>query len=253
MPLPFPFCECVTCRAARADPAQRRTRASLAVLGRQVTIIDPGPEFEAQLERESLRRVDNILVTHWHYDHIAGLASLGEMPALAGWPPVHVYLPASVAYHFDQELAYTRRSVVLHPVTPGSRFSVDGLHVEVVKTSHNRESQGYIFNSDTRWAYLGDGVMPPDDSLARLAGLDLLFLEATVDELDVEHFSNQTPDQAVAVWQRTGARRCVLTHLSCHSFLGGRLTAGWDAAARAAWAAQHPGLTVAHDGMRLAL
>ncbi|MCE5257781.1 MAG: MBL fold metallo-hydrolase, partial [Chloroflexi bacterium] len=207
-PLPFPFCECTVCRAARADPALRRMRSSLAVLGQQTTLIDAGPDFEAQLERESIRRVDNILITHWHYDHIAGLGALGDMPMRAGWPPIHIYLPASVAYHYDQELAYTRHNVVLHPVAPGDTFILPDAHVEVVKTAHTSDSQGFIFNSGARWAYLGDGTLPPEASMARLRGLDLLFLEATVDDLDVPHFSNQSLAQAVALWQRIGAPRC---------------------------------------------
>jgi len=253
MPLPLPFCECSTCQAARADPTLRRSRSSLAIHGRQTTLIDTGPDFELQLERESLRRVDNILITHWHYDHIAGLAALGEMPRLAGWPPVHIYLPALAASHFEQELAYTRRNVVLHPLDPGDTFTLADAQVEVVKTNHTRDSQGYILDTGTRWAYLGDGTVPPEASMARLNRLELLFLEATVDDLDLPSWSNQSLAQAVALWQRSGARRCLLTHLTCHRFLEGRLKAGLSAAERAAWAACYPGLGVARDGMRLAL
>ena len=143
-------------------------------------------------------------------------------------------LPAGLGgYHFDQELAYPPLGGAA-PVTraAGLAWTACGLKWSRPATTARA---GYIFNSDTRWAYLGDGVIPPDESLARLAGLDLLFLEATVDEL---MGTFQQPD-ARQLWPSGSAqeRRCVLTHL-VPQLLGGRLTAD-GTPQRAAWAAQH--------------
>ncbi|MHB9034307.1 MAG: MBL fold metallo-hydrolase [Anaerolineae bacterium] len=248
--VPLPFCTCAVCENARANPRLRRTRSSLAILGQQTTLIDAGPDFEEQIEREKIRRLDNILVTHWHYDHIAGLAALGELAMFAGWAPVHIYLPASAAHHFDEELAYTRRSVAIHPVSPGDTFVLPDARVEVFKTTHNAESQGYLLDRGTRWAYLGDGVVPPPESLERLRSLELVFLEATVDDLDVAHWGNQSLSQAVALWRQLGARRCILTHLSDHKYLQHRLSQGLLSDERAAWAARYPGLEIGNDGLR---
>jgi hypothetical protein len=57
--------------------------------------------------------------------------------------------------------------------------------------------------------------------------------------------------QAADLWQRSGIPECVLTHLSCHRYLGRRLLAGFTPAERCALEAAHPGLRFAYDGMRL--
>ncbi len=115
--VPAFFCSCDTCGAARRDPAQRRTRASVALVGNETTLIDAGPDLEFQLVREGLRQIDRVFITHWHYDHVWGLGALGEPSSIARWPRIDVYLPHQVAYHFDHELAYTRHRVDLHPIS----------------------------------------------------------------------------------------------------------------------------------------
>ena len=81
--IPAFFCSCEVCEAARRDPSQRRTRASLALIGREITLIDATPDLEFQLEREGIRQVHRIFITHWHYDHVWGLGCLGESSSCA--------------------------------------------------------------------------------------------------------------------------------------------------------------------------
>ena len=95
--VPAFFCSCDICEAARADPGRRRTRASVALLGQEITLIDASPDIEFQLEREALRQVNRIFITHWHYDHVWGLGMLAEPSSCAKWPRIDVYLPKQVA------------------------------------------------------------------------------------------------------------------------------------------------------------
>ena len=95
--VPTFFCSCDICEAARADPGRRRTRASVALLGQEITLIDASPDIEFQLEREALRQVNRIFITHWHYDHVWGLGTLAEPSSCAKWPRIDVYLPKQVA------------------------------------------------------------------------------------------------------------------------------------------------------------
>ncbi len=137
-------CTCAVCEAARANPLERRTRASVAPFGQETVLIDAGPDLEFQLEREGIRRVERIFVTHWHFDHIAGLAALHGPSSHAPWPPLEVYLPRQDVHHFEQELAYMRRRVSLHGVGPGDRVELLDVAWEVVKTAHSEDSVGYI-------------------------------------------------------------------------------------------------------------
>jgi hypothetical protein len=83
--------------------------------------------------------------------------------------------------------------------------------------------------------------------------LDLLVVEATVDELDEGGWMNFSFRGAVDFWQHTGIEKCILTHLACHRYLGKLLLAGFSAEERRALEARHPGLQFAYDGMRVRL
>ncbi|MBM3235304.1 MBL fold metallo-hydrolase [Candidatus Poribacteria bacterium] len=254
--IPVFFCLCKVCEAARRNLKHRRTRASIALLGEEIVIVDAGPDLEFQLEREAIRHVDRIFITHWHYDHVWGLGSLGEPASCAKWPQIEVYLPEQVAYHFDQELAYMKKEVNLHPIHPGDKFELPDATWEVVKTTHTEHSVGFIVEGKKRFAYLVDSVMPPPETLERLKELDFLILEATVDELSLrkgEKWFNFSLQQAVDCWKHIGAERCILTHLSCHSWKDGRLVAGLEYSKRLEYEAKIPNLKFAYEGMRLAL
>lgn len=254
--VPSFHCACEVCQAARENPQQRRTRASIALIGEEVTLIDASPDLELQLERESIRQIDRIFITHWHFDHVWGLAALGEPSSLANWPRIDVFLPHRVAYHFDQELAYMKGRVNVQPIKPGDKIELSDATWEVVKTTHTPDSVGFIVESSQRFAYLVDGVMPPSETLERLRHLDFVILEATVDELlpkEGEKWVNFSLQQAIDCWKRIGTEKCILTHLSCHSWKKGRLVAGLSESERLEVEARNPGLKFAHDGMRIKL
>lgn len=243
--------ECETCEAARRDPRLCRTRASIALLGEEIVIVDTSPDLETQLEREAIRQINRIFITHWHWDHIAGLGALGEPASILKWPPIDIYLPSEVAFHFDQELAYMKKSFNVHPVKVGDRIELPDARWEVVKTTHTDNSIGYIITSSKRFAYLVDSVVPPADTVKRLENMDFLILEATVDRLDEKGWGNFSLQEAISFWQTTGIERCILTHLSCHSWKSKKLLPGISEQERRDYESRYPGLTFAYDGLRV--
>jgi phosphoribosyl 1,2-cyclic phosphate phosphodiesterase len=249
-------CTCQVCEAARHNPAHHRTRASIALIGQETVLVDASPDIEFQLERETIRKVNRIFITHWHFDHVGGLPALMVPSSIAKWLPIEVYLPHQVAYRFDQELAYMKNRVNLHPVKPGDRFELPDASWEVVKTTHTDHSVGFIIESSQRLAYLVDGVMPPPQTMQRLKDLDFVILEATVDELvsrEGEKWLNSSLGQAVDCWKQIGAEKCILTHISCHSWEKGKLVAGLSHQERLEYEARIPNLKFAYDGMRMTL
>ena len=250
--VPSFHCSCEVCEAARGNSNHRRTRASIALVGQEIVLIDASPDLEFQLEREAIRQVNRIFITHWHFDHIGGLAALGEPSSLAKWPRIKVYLPHQVVYHFDQELAYMKKRVNLHPIQPGDRFELPDATWEVVKTTHIDHSVGFIVESSQKFAYLVDGIMPPPETVERLKELDFLIIEATVDELlpgKGEKWVNFSLQQAIDCWKQIGLEKCILTHLSCHSWKENRLVAGLSYSERLEYEARIPNLKFAYDGM----
>ena len=254
--VPSFHCSCDTCEAIRRNPSRQRTRASAALVGREVTVIDPGPDIEFQLERERVRVVNRVFVTHWHYDHVGGLAGLGEPASIGRWSPIELYVPEGDASHFDHELAYFRRLVNLHPLNPGDAIAIPDAKIEVVKTTHTPTSLGYVVRAGRSLAYLVDSVLPPPDTVVRLQGLDLLVLEGTIDELvpaQGEQWMNFSVAQAIEFWRGTGIHECILTHWSGHSWRNRQLVPGFAESERKDLLASHPGLGFAREGMRLPL
>ena len=249
--LPAFFCSCEVCEAARHHPEHRRTRAVAALLGQETTLIDAGPDLEFQLDREAIRQVDRIFITHWHYDHVWGLGALGGVSFASKSPPCEVYLPYQVEHHFDESFAYLKNSINLHPVRPGDRIDLPDATWEVVKCNHTDHSIGFIVESTQTFAYLV-GSVPPAETVEKLKDLDLLIPEATLDALDEEWREFSLP-KAVEFWKQTGIPRCILTHLSCHSWKDGRLIAGMPHSERHTYETSIPGLTIAYDGMRVEL
>ncbi len=248
--LPHFFCQCVVCNEARQAPLQRRTRASIAIAGEEVTLVDAGPDLEIQLEREGIRNIDNIIITHWHYDHIAGLGAIGYPQIMCGWDPVDVYVPENLMDHFDHELAFLKERIMLHPIHPGDLISFPDIDCEIVKTSHTENSIGIIINSNIKVAYLVDTALPSDDTCRRIGGADILVLDATFDSIDTEwrHFAVQ---DAINFWKTTSIPDCILTHLSCHRWENSRWIAGFNHAERVVLEKQNPGLRFAYDGLRV--
>ncbi len=149
-----------------------------------------------------------------------------------------------------------KHKLELHPVRPGDTFELPDAKWRVVKTTHTDHSVGFIVESSKSFAYLVDGVVPPPETVKKLSGLDMLILEATLDELvlpEGERWLNFSLEEAVAFWRQTGISQCILTHLSCHSWRDNRLVAGLPSAKRHAYEASTPGLKFAYDGMRLRL
>jgi phosphoribosyl 1,2-cyclic phosphate phosphodiesterase len=254
--VPSFHCSCRVCEAARVSPRHRRTRASAAVIGEEIVLIDAGPDLEYQLEREAIRRVNRVLITHWHFDHVGGLPALAVPQFLGKWPRIEVYLPQQIVHHFDQELAYMKDRVDVHPIQPGDRFELPDATWEVVKTTHTDHSVGFIVRASGSFAYLGDGVTPPVETMECLKDLDFVVLNATVDELspgEGERWMNFSLQQSIACWRRIGVRKCILTHLSCHGWREGRLVAGLPYSERSEWEARIAGLTFAYDGMHVSL
>ncbi len=255
--LPSFHCTCEVCEAARKKPDHRRTRASAALLGKETVLIDASPDMENQLEREGIRRLDRIFLTHWHFDHVWGLAALGEPASIDSWPPIDIYLPSQIVGTFNQQLGYMSPQVELHPVEPGDVIELPDASWEIVETTHTDHSVGYIIESNQRVAYLVDTAAPPKETLDRLNDLDLLILDATVDEIVLGEgepaWNEFSLPEAVEFWRQVGAERCILTHLGCHRWIEGELLPGLSYEERLEYERGVDGLTFAYDGMRVSL
>lgn len=234
-------CRCRTCSST--DPRDRRMRASalLEAAGRLI-LIDTAPELRLQLVGAGVERVDAVLYTHAHADHVHGIDDLRAFSLrLGGGLPV--YGPAAALTELRQRFAYifdgvparpgtSKPHLSLHPLEPGRHVEIAGVDVLPLELPHGDQTVfGYRFGP---LAYLTDVKTVPAHLDGQLQGLDVLVLNAL---LPWPHPLHLSVPEAVAVAQRLGARRTLLTHLTHET-------------AHAALASSLPGgIEPAHDGL----
>lgn len=215
MGVPTLGCDCSVCTSS--DPRDNRLRPSVMIQyeGRTV-LIDTTPDFRQQALRERIRRIDAILYTHAHADHIMGLDDVRpinlkqRMPIpIYGSPETLETIQRSFAYVFSSESAESAiPKLTVNPVRL-EPFDVFGLQFEPVLVEHGRGSvYGYLFGTS---AYLTDHSNIPDATLAKLHGLDVLFLDALRHK---PHPTHTSLSQALRYVDLLKPRRAYFTHLS---------------------------------------
>lgn len=214
--VPVIGCDCLVCRSS--EPKNRRTRCSAVLAwGGYRVLIDTATDLRQQALTTQLRRVDAVLYTHHHADHVHGIDDLRCFNALSG-KDIPVYgapwlierLQTSFPYVFSDRHSSQGFRPKLHPqVITAQSFELFGRRVQPIFMLHGREPVvGYRIGS---MAYLTDCSEIPDAAQEQLDGLDLLVIDGLRFRPHPTHF---TIDQAVAMATRLQAKRVILTHLS---------------------------------------
>jgi phosphoribosyl 1,2-cyclic phosphate phosphodiesterase len=216
MGVPTIGCDCAVCHSR--NPRDRRTRPSvmLSYNDRHV-LIDTTPDFREQALREKIIQLDAVLYTHTHADHILGIDDLrpltyrhkpAKMPLYAK-PAACDFLRTTFRYIFEPTYRFGGLpQVELHPINgPVELF---GSTFEPVTVIHGETAiLGFRFGSA---AYLTDHSEVPQETLDKLHGLDILFLDALRYK---PHPTHSTVEQSLKIVEEVKPQRTFFTHI-CH-------------------------------------
>jgi len=242
--VPVIGCECRVCRSP--DPHNRRLRSSLYVVADGTHIvIDTSLDFREQALTFRVPRVDAVLVTHAHADHIFGLDDVRRYNTIQG-TVIPVYAsPGTVA---DLRRIFTYVSAdrpepgVFRPrldfIEVREPFAVGPVRVEPLPIVHGRvETYGFRLDAGGRTlGYVPDCKQMTDAVVDRFRGVDVMILDGLRHR---SHPTHHTLEEAAALLTRIGARHAYLTHI-CHDL-------DHDEAQQALPA----GMSVSHDGLTL--
>jgi phosphoribosyl 1,2-cyclic phosphate phosphodiesterase len=239
--VPMIGCHCDVCTSP--DPKDQRTRPSVVISQDDTRVlVDTSPELRLQCIANDVHRIDAVVYTHAHADHVMGLDDLRRFNAVKGgpldvWaePPTHEALRRVFGYAFaepDPSVKLFRPHLV--PRTIRGPFSIGPMRWTPVRLFHG-EMPVLGFRVG-RLAYCTDVSRIPEKSFGLLDGLDVLVLDALQEKKHTTHFNLE---EAVEAAGRIGAKQTYFTHIA-HG-LGHRRTNR----------KLPPSMQLAHDGLRV--
>jgi phosphoribosyl 1,2-cyclic phosphate phosphodiesterase len=212
--VPVITCECATCSSS--DEHDKRLRTSLLLeLGGKVLLFDAGPDFRQQMLRENVRKLDSIILTHEHKDHIAGMDDVRAYN-FKSQDAVDIFAEERVQKAIRKEFSYVF-SEYQYPGVPKMRlndipdqmFIVKGIEVLPIRVFHyHLPVYGFRIGD---FAYITDANYIPEESKERLFGVKYLVINALRKEKHISHFSLR---EAIDFIREISPKKAYITHIS---------------------------------------
>jgi len=225
--VPVIACDCDTCLSE--DPHDKRLRTSLLFESDDTTLLfDAGPDFRQQMLRENVKKLDSIILTHEHKDHIAGMDDVRAYNYKSR-DAIDIYAEERVQKAIRREFSYVFAEyqypgipkMKLIPI-PEYGFNIRGIQIIPIRVFHYRlPIYGFRIGS---FAYITDANYIPEESKERLYGVKYLVVNALRKEKHISHFSLR---EAIDLIREISPKKAFITHIShqmgCHKQVTGEL------------------------------
>jgi phosphoribosyl 1,2-cyclic phosphate phosphodiesterase len=212
--VPVIACDCNTCLSA--DVKDKRLRTSVLLESDETTlVIDAGPDFRQQMLREHVTKLDAILLTHEHKDHISGLDDVRAFNYKSK-DAIDIYSEERVQKVLKKEYSYVFSEyqypgipkMRLNPI-PEQGFNVMNMQITPVRVFHYRlPVYGFRIGS---FAYITDANYIPEESKEKLYGVKYLVINALRKEKHISHFSLR---EALDIIKEISPKKAFITHIS---------------------------------------
>lgn len=236
--MPVIACDCKSCSSD--DINDKRLRTSLLLeRGDKVLLFDAGPDFRQQMLRENVKKLDSIILTHEHKDHISGLDDIRAFN-YKSQDAIDIYAEERVQKAVKQEYSYVF-SEYQYPGIPkmrlntitDDRFDIKGIEIVPIRVFHYRlPVYGFRIGD---FAYITDANYIPEVSKEKLFGVKYLVINALRKEKHISHFSLR---EAIDFIREISPKKSFITHIShqmgLHKEVSGELP---------------PGIVLASDGL----
>lgn len=202
-------CNCDTCNSS--DQKDKRLRASVILEYKNSCIlIDAGPDLRQQLLTSGTKKIDAILITHEHYDHIGGLDDirpLGHTHIFAEKRALKI-IKTNMPYCFAENKYPGVPLIELNEIST-ENFKINQVEINPIRVMHAQlPVLGFRFDNV---AYLTDVKTIDDENLNKLRQLDILIINALRHTTHISHISL---NECLAIVKKLNPRMTYLTHLS---------------------------------------
>jgi len=242
--IPVIGCQCAVCRSEDPRDKRLRTAIHIATPGHSL-IIDTTPDFRTQCLRENITRVDAVLYTHSHVDHILGFDDLRRFCELEN-KSIPILGSAQTLQDLSRvfQYAFNGSARFSNYVRPDPRviegpFSLGGLDVIPVELPHGRmTTNGFVFQKNGRrlFAYFTDCADVPPEAGEAARDVEVLVIDALRTHA---HSTHLTVQGALEAARRVRAKKTYFIHM-CH-----------DLGHAATEAELPPDVRLTYDGLRL--